>query len=750
MTNVHDYRNFTNRELSWLDFNMRCLNEARNRDVPLFERLKFLSITASNLDEFFTVRVASLMDQRDAKYDKLDIAGMTPKEQLDAISEKAHQFIALQYSTWNRSLLTSLRNRRLVVITQHEKLTDEQAEFVDRYFKEQVLPVLTPLAHDSSRPFPLVLNRSLNIAALVEPKNVRGKGRVFAKKHKKPSELEVRNRNIEFAMVEVPSVLPRIVRLPDTTDEHGHAVMNVILLEEVIERNMPKLFANYNIIAAHPFRVMRNAGLDIDEEDAVDLLEEIKKQLKKRRRGAVVRLDVEDTIEDRLLKLLTDELDVEKNEIYKVSGPLDLTFTMKLYDLPGFEDMKVPAYIPKPVPELENEDSIFANIRRRDIFLSHPYESFDPVVHFIQYAAKDPKVLAIKITLYRVSGNSPIVRGLEDAANNGKQVTALVELKARFDEENNIQWAQRLERAGCHVIYGLVGLKTHSKIALVVRREENGIRRYVHLATGNYNDKTAKLYSDCGLLTCRKSFGEDATAFFNMISGYSEPENWRELILAPNFLRKWLIEKIRTEAENAKAGKKCGIVAKMNSLCDEEIIAELYKASCAGVPIQLIVRGICCLKPGIQGLSENISVRSIVGNFLEHARITRFENAGEPLYFMGSADWMPRNLDRRIEIVFPLHDEEIKARAQHILDLQLEDNLKASILGEDGIYRHPDLRGKKKLDSQMAQCYEAKEAYEELLQEQDKKADHRQFIPREHVEPERGEDRKPEDPGRLI
>ncbi len=728
--NVFDPVNYTNRELSWLDFDARCLYEARDHSEPLFERLKFLSITASNLDEFFTVRVASLKDQVNAGYQKKDIAGMTPQQQLTAISEKTHNFMNLQYSTYNRSILPSLRNQGLYVISEHEKLTEEEAKYVDEYFRNNVYPVLTPFAVDSSRPFPLVLNRTLNIAALVKPKKIKGKS-IVSKKHKKAAGLDMPQSNIEFAMVQVPNTLPRIVELPQETTENGKTQRVVILLEEIIERNMGLLFANYEIVSTHVFRVMRNADLSIDEEEATDLLEEIKKQLKQRRWGEVVRLEVEDTMDKRLLKVLKKELGIEnKEDVYRINGPLDLTFLMKMYKMAGFDYLKTPDYVPQPVPALFAADSIFECIRRKDIFETVPYETFEPVVRLIRDASKDPETLAIKITLYRVSGNSPIVKALEEAALNGKDVTVLVELKARFDEENNIQWAERLEKAGCHVIYGLVGLKTHSKIALVVRNEADGIRRYVHLATGNYNDSTAKQYTDLGIFTCRPEFGEDASNFFNMISGYSEPENWNELILAPLWLRKWVLKKIRKEIENAKKGVPATITAKMNSLCDPEVIGTLYEASQAGVHIDLIVRGICCLRAGIPKLSENIQVRSIVGYFLEHARIFRFENGGTPEYYLGSADWMPRNLDRRIEIVFPVHDKDIQKRLQHILDLELSDNVKASVMDENGEYHHPDLRGRKQINSQIIQCEEALKQTKKLSKAKD--TDRKKFIPREH------------------
>ena len=411
----------------------------------------------------------------------------------------------------------------------------------------------------------------------------------------------------------------------------------------------------------------------------------------------------------QLLKILKKELSISSEDIFQISGPLDLTFLMKMYGLDGFDHLKTPKYTPQPVPELMNEDNIFTNIRKGDILLHHPYQSFDPVVNFVRSAARDPEVLAIKQTLYRVSGNSPIIAALAEAADNGKQVSVLVELKARFDEENNINWAKMLEKAGCHVIYGLVGLKTHSKIALVVRREEDGIRRYVHLGTGNYNDSTAKLYTDCGIFTCDGAIGEDATAVFNMLSGYSEPLSWNELAVAPIWLRTKFTKLIRRETKHAKEGKPAKIIAKMNSLCDPGIIESLYEASAAGVKIQLIVRGICCLKVGIPGVSENIEVRSIVGNFLEHSRIFYFFNDGEEELYMGSADWMPRNLDRRVEILFPVLDDELKKRVRHILDVELADTLKAHVLHADGNYEKVDRRGKIALSSQDVFCREAME-----------------------------------------
>lgn len=698
---------FINRELSWLEFDTRVLGEAENEDNPLFERLKFLSITASNLDEFFMVRVASLKDMVNAGYTKKDIAGMTAREQLEALDERTHAFVKRQYAIYNNELVPALDNQGFHIIASHEDLTDEQAEFVDKYFHEEVYPVLTPMAVDSSRPFPLIRNKTLNIAALLKKKNGD-------------------DDETEFATVQVPSVLPRFVRLPGGDGDI------VILLEEIIERNIDKLFLNYDILCAYPYRIMRNADFSIDEEDAEDLLKEIEKQLKKRQWGQTIRLEVQGNIDKQLLKKLKSELDITDSDIYRIDGPLDLTFLMKMYGSFGYEHLKTPKYTPAPVPELMDGRNIFEAIREGDILLHHPYQTFDPVVDFVRQAAKDPAVLAIKQTLYRVSGNSPIVAALAAAAENGKQVSVLVELKARFDEENNIIWAKKLEQAGCHVIYGLVGLKTHSKITLAVRREEDGIRRYVHLGTGNYNDSTAKLYCDMGLFTCSPAIGEDATAVFNMLSGYSEPVGWNKLSLAPLWLRERFHYLVEREIERAKDGQNAHIIAKMNSVCDKDIIELMYKASKAGVKIELIVRGICCLIPQLDGVSENITVRSIVGTFLEHSRIFYFENGGNPEIYMASADWMSRNLDRRVEIMFPVEDARLKKEVKHILDVQLADNVKAQLMQPDGSYRKiknaPDMP---QVEAQQIFCEEAQEKAKAVTEGADVHSS-RVFTPMKH------------------
>ena len=706
---------YENRELSWLKFDARVLNEAKDKSIPLLERLKFVSITSSNLDEFFMVRVASLKDMVHADYRKRDIAGMTASEQLDRINTATRKLVESQYNTYNRSLVPLMAANGIHIIEKYEELTAEQAAYVDRYFEEDVYPVLTPMAVDASRPFPLIRNKTLNIAALLSSKK--------DEKHKDA---------VEFATVQVPGVLPRLVPIPaDTSEDSGEVEgRTFILLEQIIEKNIDKLFLNYHVLCAHPYRVMRNADLPIDEDEAADLLKEIQKQLKKRQWGEVIRLEVEASVDKKLLRFLKDELKVAEEDIFQISGPIDLTFLMKMYGLSGCDSLRYEPYKPQRVPEIEPGEDIFEAIRGGDILLHHPYETFDPVVDFIRQAASDPDVLAIKQTLYRVSGNSPIIASLAQAAENGKQVSVLVELKARFDEENNIVWAKKLEQAGCHVIYGLVGLKTHSKIALVVRREEDGIRRYVHLGTGNYNDSTAKLYTDCGIFTCNEAIGEDATAVFNMLSGYSEPLSWNELVLAPIWLRTRFMRLIARETKHAREGKPARIVAKMNSLCDEGIIAALYEASAAGVKIELIVRGICCLKVGIPGISENIHVRSIVGNFLEHSRIFFFLNDGEEELYMGSADCMPRNLDRRVEILFPVLDDTLKEKVKHILDVELADNTKAHVLKPDGEYEKIDRRGKVLVNSQKQFCEEAVAAVP--------KTDHvyreRVFVPAEPAE----------------
>ena len=675
---------YRNRELSWVEFDRRVLSEAKDKSIPLLERLNFLAITASNLDEFFMIRVASLKDMENAGVKKQDIAGMTPKEQLKALGKATHELVSEQYDTY-RALNAELKKQGIRILGDTSSLGKKQCEYADRFFNDYVYPVLTPMAVDSSRPFPLIRNKSLNIGALVL---------------KRAGE----DDEMEFVTVQVPGVLPRLVEIPGEKD-----VRTFILLESIIERNIESLFLNYEIQSTCIFRIMRNADLDIDEEEAADLLKEIEKQVKKRQWGEAIRLEVGSGIDERLLNILKSELMIKKDEIYDIDGPLDLTFLRKLYDIEGRDDLRHESPKPQAVPGLTEDEDIFEAIKKGDIMMHHPYQSFEPVVRFVREASRDPHVLAIKQTLYRVSGNSPIIAALADAAENGKQVTVLVELKARFDEENNIVWAKKLEHAGCHVIYGLVGLKTHSKITLVVRMEEDGIRRYVHLGTGNYNDSTAKRYTDIGMFTCKETYGEDATALFNMLSGYSEPATWNRLSVAPLWLKDRFLYLIGRETEHAKAGRDAHIIAKMNSLCDPDIIRALYEASSAGVKIELIVRGICSLKVGIPGVSENITVRSIVGDYLEHSRIFYFENNKKPEYYCGSADWMPRNLERRVEVLFPVEDERLKEKLHHIFEVELADTIKAHILTEDGTYVKFKRTGKG-INSQEVFCREAHEA----------------------------------------
>ena len=671
MTNNTVYP-FFNRELSWLEFNTRVLEEAQDLKNPLFERLKFLAITASNLDEFFMVRVASLNDQIIAGYSKKDSAGLLPKEQLDKITLRVHELVSEKYNTYLRSLIPALKKED-IYFKRPKNLTDEQRNFVEKYFFNQIYPVLTPMVVDKSRPFPLILNKSLNIAILL-----RG------------------NEDVEpvFATVQVPSVLDRFILLPCENDKK-----EFILLEDIIKIHMDMLFIGHEILDMACYRITRNADLSIDEDGAEDLLEEIEQSIKKRKWGNAVRLEYEKNTSQEIIDYILEESEAFEGGMYRISGPLDLTFLMKFYNLKGYQNLKFENQIPLPSITVQN-NNIFEAISERDIMLHHPFESFDTVVDFVRQAAEDDNVLAIKQTLYRVSGNSPIISALAKAAENGKQVTVLVELKARFDEENNIIWAKQLEKAGCHVIYGLVGLKTHCKLLLVVRREEDKIKRYVHMGTGNYNDVTAKFYTDTAIMTCNPYIGADASAVFNMLSGFSQIQRLEKLDIAPVGLRKKIENLIKNEIRNAKEGFGGQIIFKMNSLVDESMIRLLYEASEAGVNIKLIIRGICCLVPEYPQVSENIEVRSIVGKLLEHSRIFYFYNAGQEKIFMSSADLMPRNLDRRVELLFPVEDECNKVRVKNIINLYLSDTDKTRILHSTGAYSRVDKRGKEPLNVQ--------------------------------------------------
>ena len=716
---------FYNRELSWLEFDDRILHEARDSKNPLLERLNFLSITASNLDEFYIVRVASLRDMQSIDFAERDIAGFSIDEQLERIDQKTRRTMSLMYSTYNRSLVPSLAQEK-IFLRNYDELSDQLKAIADSYFKAVLYPIITPMAVDSSRPFPLIYNRMLNMCVMLEnePKKIKLQER--ATDGISNAKRTVNEEKYMYATVQIPTVVKRLYQIPT---EEGDVFVPV---EQIIRANVDMLFNGQTVVATAFYRVMRNADLDIDEDEAEDLLKEIEAQVRRRRFGEIIRLEVQDDIESDLLRYIVNELEVDEADIFSVNGPIDLTFLSKLTSAckAKHPELCYKAHEPAEAASFDGPVSgldIFEQIREKDRIVHHPYETFEPVLEFVKQAARDPNVLAIKQTLYRVSDRSPIIASLLEAAQNGKQVMVLVELKARFDEENNINWAKKLENAGCHVIYGLVGLKTHSKITLVVRKEEDGIRRYLHLATGNYNDVTAKIYTDLGLFTANESFGEDASEFFNMLSGFSIPQSWRRLIPAPLWMKDYFISRIRREAENARAGKPARIIAKINSLVDETIIKALYTASNAGVKIDLIVRGICCLRAGIPGMSENITVRSITGRFLEHSRIFYFYNEGHEDIYLASADWMPRNLNRRVELLFPIEDPDCRARVKEVLDVELADTVRAHFLSPDGSYHKLDLRGKEKLDSQQKLIDLADAA----VAERHKSIDKHEFIPEE-------------------
>lgn len=648
---------FYNRELSWLKFNLRVLKEAMVKDTPLLERLKFIAISASNLDEFFMVRVASLWSNFDSGVEKRDASGMSVHEQLVAISQAAHE----QVRTQTKSLIALMAEMDAVKLhfRRVKDLSELGKDWLEEYYREVVFPVLTPMAVDASRPFPFLANKTLNLAV----------------------ELIKADGEHSMGLIQVPSVLNRIVEV----EPEGKRTF--VFLEDIIASHCHDLFKGCHILDMVSFRVTRDSDLDLEEDDSVDLMKEVEESLRKRKRGAAVRLEIFKTNNNRIKKFLEENLDVTEMEVYEINGPLDPTCFFKFIGMKGMWPWLYEPFVPQRPLELPDDSDLFAAIRANDILLHHPYESFDPVVKLVSDAADDQQVLAIKQTLYRVSGNSPIVAALARAAENGKQVTVLVELKARFDEENNILWARRLEKAGCHVIYGLVGLKTHAKIILIVRKEDNGIKRYLHLGTGNYNDSTAKLYTDLGLMTANDEFGSDASAFFNLLSGYSEPPVWNKLVMAPLGLREKIYALIDNEIAMVRSGREGHIIAKMNSLIDQPVIQKLYEASAAGVHIDLIVRGICGLRTGIEGISDNITVRSIVGRQLEHSRIFWFANGGEEQLYLSSADWMPRNLNDRVELFFPVETEEHIHRIKALLDLYLRDNVGAHMMQSNGTYR---------------------------------------------------------------
>lgn len=675
---------FLNRELSWLSFNERVLREANHPDNPLMERANFLSITESNIDEFYAVRIGTLHESIRQGSRKKEPSGLQPKEEMEVLLDAIRRFQKLQYASLE-CFEEDLKARGIQRISYEELAPEERVKF-EQFFLDEIFPVLTPMAVDQSRPFPLVQPEHLYLfIELLRDET--------GSKDEEP-----------YALLQIPDILPRLLRVPGPKGRF-------ILLEEVVRHNLGELFKQHTIESVFVFRVHRNADFSIDEDDTYDLLMEIEDKIRQRQRGSVILLTIEDKASKEQIQHLKDIFGLKKNQIMIVPGPLDIKYvgryrkfvTDSKFYYPDFEGQPSPDFI-----EARDYRDMLEVIRDRDVLLYHPYESFDPVIKLIQGAAKDPKVLAIKQTLYRVSGDSPIVKALEEAAHAGKQVFVLLELKARFDEERNIQWARRLEQSGCHVIYGLKGLKTHSKITLIVRQEEGGIRRYCHLGTGNYNDQTAKIYTDYGMLTAKDSYGEDASNFFNMLSGYTIPRAWSKLVPAPRFLREDTIAKIQRETENAKDGKPAMIVAKFNSLLDEGVIAELYKASKAGVVIRLIVRGISTLRPGIKGVSENIEIRSLIGRFLEHPRVFFYYNNGDSELYLSSADWMPRNLNRRIELLFPVDDEPLKERIYQHLIWQLEDTERATIEDAYGQYHDPKPGPGGKVDSMIELMRDAK------------------------------------------
>jgi len=654
---------FFNRELSWLAFNRRVLEHAWNEHNPLLERLKFLSIVSSNLDEFFEIRVAGLIQQVDSDVEELSIDGLGAREQLRRIHSVVGTQVEEQYRCWRDQLVPALK-RAGVVFKTGKELSHAEIDWIRGYFNSQVYPVLTPLAVDASHPFPQLGNKTLNVVVSVD----------------NPSTPEIEGF---LAILPVPRILPRVVQI--APDDRGPK--RFIFLSEIVKLCADQLFAGYRILGAHAFRATRNSDLYIDEEEAENLLKRIENELRNLRRGAAVRLEIEDGVDDATFDRLCTHLGLAREYVFRINGPINLMRLMGIYEVLDRPELKDQPFTPHPGPFRAGE-SLFAAISQREVLLHHPYDSFDPVVEWVQQAARDPAVLAIKQTFYRTSGDSPVVRALMEAAQNGKQVTALVELKARFDEANNIQWARQLEEAGAHVVYGVVGLKTHCKCCLIVRREEKGLRHYAHLGTGNYNPKTARIYTDFSLFTARDTVTAEVAYLFNVLTGFIREPSFRRLLVAPYNLHASIQSFIFTEAEAARAGKPARIVAKMNSLVDRATIEHLYAASRAGVKIDLIIRGICCLAPGVPGLSENIRVISIVGRFLEHARAFYFENhGGAPRILLGSADWMPRNFFRRVEVLFPIEDPDLRRQVMDdMLCVQLRDTENARELRANGAY----------------------------------------------------------------
>ncbi len=688
---------YNNRELSWLGFNQRVLEEALDERNALLERFKFLAIFSSNLDEFFMVRVAGLLDQVKAGFNRPENkAGLTPKEQLSLISDITHTLVRKQDHAFLNEL-TPLLAREKVSIIPVSNVKPEKYAFLETFFDEQIFPVLTPMGIDAYRPFPMLLNKSLNLAVVLEEKV-----------KKKATSTSLAGK---LTIVQVPAVINRLIELPSNTE-----TKEFVLLEQVISEFIDKLFKGHPVKSVTPFRITRNADLTIHEDEAEDLLHEIEEELKKRKWGAAVRLEVQHHCYDQqVVDYLKEELEIHSKDVYSNQAPLDLTFLFSFCKniQSAHEHLAAPSFIPQPPRDLEGAEDIFSQILKQDVLLHHPYESFEPIVDFISQAADDPDVLAIKQTLYRVSGDSPIIKSLERAAEKGKQVTVLVELKARFDEENNVQWAKELEKSGCHVIYGMTHLKTHSKITLVVRRKKGQIERFVHLGTGNYNDATARIYTDMGLLTADEKIGIDATNFFNSLSGHMEKPDYHHLIVAPFGIRDKLLTLIDEEIAFHRQYGNGRIIAKMNSLTDKKIIMKMYEASNAGVTIDLIVRGICCLRPGMKGASENIRVRSIIGSFLEHTRVYSFYRNGEEKVFLSSADLMTRNMENRVEIMFPILKPHLKKRVCESLTLMLQDNSKAREQHSDGQYYYVrKTENEAEINSQLLFCELAQQSKE--------------------------------------
>jgi polyphosphate kinase len=651
---------FINRELSWLEFNHRVLEEALDRANPLLERVKFFCIVSANLDEFFEVRVAGLKQQIESEVVERSIDGLTASETFRAVTRRVREMVEEQYRCWREELAPALARNGIRFLNFGE-LDAEDTEWLDWFYRAEIRPVITPLGIDPAHPFPHVLNKSLNLIVQVEIDS-----------------LDTTQRRL--AVVQVPRV--RLVKLP-----RGDGRQDYVLLDDLIRHYLGDLFPGTRVRGNWLFRVTRNSELYIDEEEVENLLKAVEMELHKRRKGAAVRLEVEHACPQEICQLLLETLHLKEEDLYRIDGPLNPTRLMVICEGDHSPELRDPPFLAPVARAFRDQPDLFAVIRHQDVLLHHPYESFNSVIEFLECAAGDPRVLAIKQTLYRTGADTRVVGALMNAVNQGKQVTAVVELRARFDEANNIEWARRLEEAGVHVVYGLVGYKIHCKVTLIVRRDEDGIRRYLHLATGNYNPTTARLYTDLGLLTCRPDFGEDATNLFNLLTGVCQFQGMRKLLVAPFDLHRRTLELIGRETEHAQQGLPARIIAKMNSLLDDEVIRALYRASQAGVKIDLIVRGICSLRPGVKGLSENISVRSIVDRFLEHSRVFYFENACQPEIFIGSADWMPRNFFRRIEVVFPIEDGNLRERvAGEILALPLEDNVKSRWLQPDGRY----------------------------------------------------------------